>query len=104
MDSGASDMDGEGVDGKMEAFLQNNGFHFRIMDGKFLFDSKEEIERAKDVIASHDPTMEFPTMEVYNYEYGVFGASGNDRELPMSGVKEHLENLGLLKRLSGITK
>jgi hypothetical protein len=48
--------------------------------------------------------MEFPPMEVYNYEYGVFGASGNDRELPMSGVKEHLENLGLLKRLSGITK
>lgn len=103
-DSGASDMDGDGVDGKMEAFLQNNGFMFKILDGKFWFDSKEEVERAKDVIAAHNPGMKFPPMGVYNYSYGIFGASGNDRELPMSGVKEHLESLGLLKRLSGITK
>ena len=103
-DSGASDLDGDGIDGKMEAFLQNNGFMFKILDGKFWFDSKEEVERAKDVIAAHDPEMKFPPMGVYDYSYGIFGASGNDRELPMSGVKEHLENLGILKRLSGITK
>ena len=103
-DSGASSMDGDSVDQKMEAFLQNHGFMFKIMDGKFWFDSKEEIERAKDVIAAHDPEMEFPDMDVYNYEYGIYGNTTNDREIHDHGVMEQLEDLGFLKRLSGITK
>ena len=103
-DSGASSMDGDSVDQKMEAFLQNHGFMFKIMDGKFWFDSKEEIERAKDVIAAHDPEMEFPDMDVHNYEYGIYGNTTNDREIHDHGVMEQLEDLGFLKRLSGITK
>jgi hypothetical protein len=103
-DSGASSMDGDSVDQKMEAFLQNHGFMFKIMDGKFWLDSKEEIERAKDVIAAHDPEMEFPDMDVYDYEYGIYGTTTNDREIHDHGVMEQSQDLRLLKRLSGITK
>ena len=104
LDSGGSDMDGEPVDQGMEAFLQNHGFMFKVLDGKFWFDSKEEVERAKDVIAAHDPEMEFPPMGVYDYNYGIYGASTAEREFPDHGVMEEMEDLGLLKRLSGITK
>ena len=77
---------------------------FKVLDGKFWFDSKEEVERAKDVIAAHDPEMEFPPMGVYDYNYGIYGASTAEREFPDHGVMEEMEDLGLLKRLSGITK
>lgn len=107
---GAEDMDGNVVDGepedqKLAELLQNNGFEFRFQDGVYYFESKEELERAKDVIAAWDSNYEFPRMGIYDYGYGVYGSTTFDREIGgySNGVMED-KDFDFLRQLAGITK
>lgn len=104
------DVDGNVVDGdpedqKLSKLLQDNGFQFRFQDGVYYFESKEEISRAKDVIAAWDPHYEMPRMGVYDYGYGVYGSTTFDREIGSysNGVMES-DEFDFLKQLAGITK
>lgn len=107
--SSTADMDGnvedsDTPDETLENLLTEKGFEFNYTNGTYWFDSKEEIERAKDIIAEFDPHMEFPEMGVANYNYGAYGDSTFDREFPTSGVHEDADPLSLLKQLSGLAK
>lgn len=104
------DVDGNVVDGdpedqKLSKLLQDNGFQFRFQDGVYYFESKEEVNRAKDVIAAWDPHYEMPRMGVYDYGYGVYGSTTFDREIGSysNGVMES-DEFDFLKQLAGITK
>jgi hypothetical protein len=102
-DSDGNVMDGD--DTGISELLNRNGFEFRFSDGVYYFESKQELERAKDIIAQnavHDhESVKYPKMKVYDYEYGIYGASGFDRTLPGHGVKESLDILDI-KKLSGL--
>lgn len=83
--------------------LDENNFDYKFIDGIFYFTSKEELERAKDIIAERDPTMKFPPMKVRNENYGSYGSSTFDRELPNGkGVME--SDLLNIKQLAGLAK
>jgi hypothetical protein len=83
--------------------LDENNFDYKFIDGIFYFTSKEELERAKDIIAERDPRMEFPPMKVRNENYGSYGSSTFDRELPNGkGVMEG--DLLSIKQLAGLAK
>lgn len=99
-------MDDDGEDEKLSQLLQDHNFEFRFQDGVYYFESKEEVERAKDIIAQHEVNtgepVKFPRFGIYDYGYGVYGSTTFDRDLPLDkGVHEDLESL---KQLSGITK
>lgn len=112
MDSGAASddiqFDGDSEDQRLENLLNQNNFQYRFMDGVYYFESKEEVERAKDVIAAWDPDFKFPRMGIYDYGYGAYGGTTNDREIGgySAGVKESTElsltELDTIKKLSGI--
>ena len=102
-----SDIDGDSDDQFLTDLFNKNGFEFRFQDGCYYFESKEEVERAKDVIAAADPEYKMPKMGIYDYGYGVYGATTFDRELPNNkGVHESTEDieLRLFKKLAGLTK
>ena len=83
--------------------LDENNFDYKFIDGIFYFTSKEELERAKDIMAEQDPSVEFPPMKVRNENYGSYGSSTFDRELPNGkGVME--SNLLSIKQLAGLAK
>ena len=85
----ANDMDEPGNNNELDELFTKNGFEFTVQDGKYYFESSEELERAKDIIASFDPNMEFPPMAVKG-QNNTYGASTNDFELGgySSGVME----------------
>jgi hypothetical protein len=66
----------------LAGLLNEKGFEFKFEDGVYYFESKDEIERAKDWISLKFPKMKFPKMGVYDYGYGVYGSTTFDRELP----------------------
>lgn len=96
-------IDTDDVDQTLAKLLNDNSFEWRVTDGVYYLESKEEIERAKDIIAAHDPHMEFPKFGVFDYGTGEYGSSTNDRELGgyTNGV---MEEVSLLKQLAGIAK
>lgn len=112
MDSGAAtddtQFDGESEDQRLENLFNEHGFEYRFQDGVYYFESKEELERAKDIIAAWDPNFKFPRMGIYDYGYGVYGSTTFDREIGgySDGVKESvdslLKELNDIKKLSGI--
>jgi hypothetical protein len=104
-DSDGNVMDGDAEDQRLEQLFQNNGFEFRFSNGVYYFESREELERAKDIIAAWDPNFEFPRMGIYDYGYGAYGSTTADREIGgySRGVMEELET-NFLKQLAGITK
>ncbi len=75
-----NDIDSNTSNPKIEDLLTSNQFEFSVTDGKYYFDSGEEVERAKDVIAAFDPAMEFPPMGVIARN-DTYASSTNDREL-----------------------
>jgi len=105
LDSDGNIMDTE--DSGISQLLTRNGFQFKMSDGVYYFESKEEIERAKDIIAQHavknDEKPTYPEMGVFDYGYGVYGSTTFDRELPGHGVKEDIDLLGI-QRLAGLIK
>jgi hypothetical protein len=104
-DSDGNVIDGDAEDERLAQLFQENGFEFRFSDGVYYFESREELERAKDIIAAWDPNFEFPRMGVYEYGYGSYGSTTADREIGSysNGVMEELET-NFLKQLAGITK
>lgn len=75
----------------LAGLLNDKGFEFRFNDGIYYFESREEIERAKDWISLKFPKMKFPKMGIYDYGYGVYGSTTFDRELP--GGKGVMESI-----------
>lgn len=104
-DGDMSVIDGESEDDHLADLLNKNNFQWRFTDGVYYFESKDELERAKDIIAQQEANagnpVRFPEMGVYNYDTGEYGATTNDREIGgySQGV---MEELSLLKQLSGI--
>jgi len=104
-DSDMNAIDGDSQDEKLAQLLNQHGFEWRFTDGVYYFESREELERAKDIIAQKEANsgenVEFPKMAVFDPATGVYGASKNDREIGgySNGV---MEELSLLKQLSGI--
>ena len=76
----SNDLDNNAGNVEIEELLDKNGFVYRVQDGKYNFESGEELERAKDIIAAFDPHMEFPPMGVFD-QNSTYGASTNDFEL-----------------------
>lgn len=106
-DDPVSDIDGAGDDQFLTNLFNENGFEFRYQDGVYYFESKEEVERAKDIIAAADASYPMPKFGIYDYGYGVYGATTFDRELPNNkGVHESTEDieLRLFKKLAGLAK
>jgi len=75
-----SDFDFSGGDAVLDKLFTENGFQFKFLDGKYYFESNQEVERARDIIAAYNPKMKFPPMAVYNYGYGTYGSTTNDYE------------------------
>lgn len=72
------EIDTDGGNTTLDELFTKHGFEFKFLDGKYYFESEQEVERAKDIIAAHDPKMKFPPMAVYNYGYGTYGSTTND--------------------------
>jgi len=97
--------DNEDIDPKIQSILDKNGFLYNIEDGTVFFDSQEEVERAKDFFAAEDPNMEFPKMGVSNYNYGLYGATTNDREIvDQRPMEESKNNILDMIKLAGLAK
>lgn len=104
-DSGDDDNEFDNDDERSEItdLLDDNGFEYQYENGVYYFDSHEELERAKDIIAEHDPKMKFPEMDVRNEEMDSYGSSTFDRELPNNkGVME--DDISGIKLLAGLSK
>ena len=104
-DSDGNVIDGDAEDERLAQLFQENGFEFRFSDGVYYFESQEELERAKDIIAAWDPNFEFPRMGVYEYGYGVYGSTTVDKEpYGNKGVRESTDDLTmrLFKKLAGL--
>jgi hypothetical protein len=98
-----SEFDTDVEETDLSSLLDKNNFDYTQTDGTFYFTSREELERAKDIIAEYDPKMEFPEMEVRNDNDGTYGSSTFDRDLPNGkGVMEG--DLLNLRYLAGLTK
>jgi len=101
-DSDGNVIDGDAGDEKVSQLFNANDFEFVFSEGTYFFQSREELERAKDIIAADNPRAEFPPMAVRDPEFGnQYGAAGQDREFPDHGVAESLDSL---KWLAGLTK
>jgi hypothetical protein len=106
-DASGNVMDAGGEDTFLVDLFSKNNFQFRYQDGVYYFESKEEVERAKDIIAAADADYPMPKFGIYDYGYGVYGSSTFDRELPAGkGVKEsiHDTEMRLFKKLAGLSK
>ena len=104
-DSDGNVIDGDAEDEELAELFNSNGFEWRFQDGAYYFGSKEEISRAKDIIAAHNPGMKFPKFGVFDYGYGTYGSTTFDTEIGGydAGVKESIEmELNSIKLLSGI--
>ena len=104
-DSDGNVIDGDAEDDTLAELFNGNGFEWRFQDGVYYFESKEEVSRAKDIIAAHNPNMKFPKFGVFDYGYGVYGSTTFDREIGGydAGVKESEDSdLKSIKLLSGI--
>lgn len=107
-DSDGNVIDGDSEDEALAELFNSNGFEWHFQDGIYYFESKEEVNRAKDIIAAYDPNLKFPRFGVYDYGYGVYGSTTFDREIGGydAGVKESFEfqqeELESIKKLSGL--
>ena len=97
-DSEDNAIDDDKENQSLAGVFRDQGFQFRFQDGIYYFESKDEIERAKDWIAYKFPKMEFPKMGIFDYGYGIHGSTTFDRELPGGkGVMEEVTNENLRK-------
>ena len=99
-DSEDNQIDGDDTDHDFSALFNEQGFVFRFNEGIYYFESKDEVERAKDWISYKYPKRKFPEMGVFDYGYGVHGSTTFDRELPggkgvMESKKKYLESINL---------
>lgn len=102
-----NDMDGESEDQNIANLLAKNNFQYKFLDGTYWLDSKQEVSRAKDILAQANIDWNDIKFGVYSYGYGngnKYGASTWEYEAPAGkGVREHSE-ISFLKSLAGLTK
>ena len=105
------DMDGNVMDDDVEdqtlaELFNDNGFDFRFQNGVYYFESREEVERAKDIIAQFDSSMTMPRFGVYDYGYGTDNSTTVDVDLSRTnaGISENADRLIDMQRLAGLTK
>lgn len=108
-DSAGNAVDSDEVSGNLAELFNEFGFEWTVQDGVYYFTSQEELERAKDIIADHNPREPFPEMEVRNpMGSQTYGSSTFDLDNSRfsTGVMERadVEDLSLLKLLAGVTK
>ena len=107
-----NDIDGNTMDSDLEdetisKLLDENNFEYRFQDGVYYLESREEVERAKDIIAQFDSSLPMPRFGIYDYGYGVYGSSTFDTDLSRSSagvMEEGTTSLDSFKRLAGLTK
>jgi hypothetical protein len=105
------DMDGNIMDDDVEdqtlaELFNDNGFDFRFQNGVYYFESREEVERAKDIIAQFDSSMTMPRFGIYDYGYGSGNSTTVDVDLSRTnaGISENADSLVDMQRLAGLTK
>lgn len=104
-DIAGSTFDTDDSDSFLTQLLDSNQFEYKLQNGVYYFESHQEVERAKDIIAAADASYPMPKMGVYDYGYGTYGSTTFDRELPNGkGVHESVNDieLRLFKKLAGI--
>lgn len=103
------DTEGEG-DNEVDQILNQGDVHYHVLDGVYYFDSKEEMSRAKDLIAAENPDLDFPDMGVKDSTYGMYGpgsgSSGAATQLdgpnvPIQNESEDAD-LSFLRKLAGL--
>lgn len=94
-------MDSDDNDQVLSKLFDDNGFDWRYIDTTYYFESNEEVERAKDIIAAYNPNIEFPNFGVFDHSRGIYGSSTFDREFTHNGVHEDISSI---KHLAGIAK
>lgn len=103
----ASDIDAVGEDEQLASLLRKNNFNYKFLDGTYWFESKQEVERAKDILAQQNIDYKAVKMGVYNYGYGnnsQYGGSTWEREIPTHGGMHESLDLTTFKRLAGLSK
>lgn len=107
VDSDGNHFEDDEENQKISELLNQNGFEFRYSDGVYYFESKEELERAKDIIAqqavNNNETPEYPRMGIYDYGYGTYGSTTFDRDLSRASAGV-MEDVNLIKILAGLSK
>jgi hypothetical protein len=92
--AGGSDIDSDSADDKLAAIFNEHGFDYKLMDGAYWFESKQEISRAKDILAQAGVDWNDIKFGVYDAGYGNggnYGASGWEYEAPGGkGVSESI--------------
>jgi hypothetical protein len=86
--------------------FNDNGFDFRFQNGVYYFESREEVERAKDIIAQFDSSMVMPRFGIYDYGYGSGNSTTVDVDLSRTnaGISENVDSLVDMQRLAGLAK
>ena len=108
-DSTGNMLDSDSVDEELANLFNEYGFEWTVQDGVYYFESREELERAKDIIADHNPHESFPDMQVRdpmgNQTYGS-STFDTDNSRFSAGVMEQSGDLdmSLLKLLAGVVK
>ena len=93
----------ETVDEKIDEILTDWSFEYRFVDGIYYFDSKEEVDRAENVLLSKG--MKPPKLKVQDPKDNTYGSSTFDRDLSrMSAAVHEDQNLGSIKKLAGLAK
>lgn len=92
------------IDERLEKLLDQWSFDYRFVDGIYYFDSKEELERAENVILSVGMTL--PELKIKDPENNTYGSSTFDRDLSRmsAAVHESQNDFQLLKKLAGLAK
>jgi len=91
----------ETKDEKLEQILDNWSFEYRFVDGVYYFDSKEELDRAVNVILSKGMTV--PELKVQDPKDNTYGSSTFDRDLSRMSAAVH-EDLDSIISLAGLKK
>jgi hypothetical protein len=89
------------IDQKLDDLLTDWSFDFKFVDGVYYFDSKEEQDRAENVILSAN--MKLPPLKVKDPINGAYGASTMDRDLSRMSAAVH-EDMNSIKKLAGLAK
>ena len=102
-ESEQSVIDGSDHDSMFDQIFTKHDIHYIFQDSVYYFDSKDELSRAKDVIAFENPDLQFPKMSIRNYDYGTYGSNAMDEPLIDPNVKESID-ISFIKTLAGLTK
>lgn len=92
------------IDEKLDQLLDHWSFDYRFVDGIYYFDSKEELNRAENVILSAG--MKLPELKIKDPKNDTYGSSTFDRDLSRmsAAVHESQNDFQFLIKLAGLAK